>query len=78
MDERIMEELLDAAQEIGAVTLSLAATMEIESTRASCGTVVSNWAAVYVRTARQLRERCIRAGMPRQRYLTSKWVHLGL
>jgi hypothetical protein len=78
LDERIMQELLEAARDPGVVDLSLPAIVEIETIRARCGTAVANWSAVYLRAAAQLRDRCIRMGMPRRRYQARKWVQLGL
>ena len=36
------------------------------------------WPAQYGKAARALRERLIRLGLPRSRYLTGAWINRGL
>jgi hypothetical protein len=76
--ERVMVELLDAARVSGRAQLSPHASTAVSQVGPAPEGDGLGWPALYGKAARALRERCIRLGMPRSRYLAGEWINRGL
>jgi hypothetical protein len=76
--ERVMVELLDAARISGRAQLSPPAQAAVAQLGPAPESDGFGWPAQYGKAARALRERLIRLGLPRSRYLTGEWINRGL
>jgi hypothetical protein len=76
--ERVMVELLDAARISGRAQLSPPAQAAVVQLGPAPETDGLGWPAQYGKAARALRERLIRLGLPRSRYLSGEWINRGL
>jgi|GEM_PF-3623624 hypothetical protein len=73
-----MVELLDAARVSGRAQLSPHAQTAVIQLGPEPDVDHLGWPSIYGKAARTLRERCIRLGMPRSRYLAGEWINRGL
>jgi hypothetical protein len=76
--ELAMRELLLAADRGTRLELSEPAMIAVAVAGSLPGRPNSTWPGIYRHAARYLRERCIRLGVPRSRYVGGDWLRLGL
>ena len=76
--ERVMVELFAAARISGRAQLSPPAAAAVQQLGLAPAPDGPGWPALYGKAARSLRERLIRLGLPRSRYLSGEWINRGL